>query len=202
MSVLTLPAPPQKMAIAFTDYLAAEHAADIKHELIEGEIIEMAGGTIEHSMIATEVRRLLGNALLESDCLVLDSDMRVRVTEENYYYPDASVVCGIPIVDEDHCLRNPVLVVEVLSESTAARDLGVKSRNYRLIPSLRHYLLIDQAAPYVEHREKDDSGRWRIAGEFDALTDTVELTDLAVSLPLTEIYRRVFSVPPPDVSAV
>lgn len=124
------------------EYLQREREAITKSEYIAGEIFAMAGGTHEHNMILGDTYRALGNRLefRGGQCDTHTSEQKVRIDNAGpFFYPDASVVCGPPIFDSDDCLRNPALIVEVLSSSTAAYDRGEKFRHYRRLSSLRHY---------------------------------------------------------------
>jgi Uma2 family endonuclease len=182
--------PVQKMTVA--EYLAFEHAAKTKHEFVKGEVIEMAGASLEHSAIATDTRTTLAINLRGTGCEVYDSDLRVRVAEDDpYYYPDATVVCGMPDRDTDQCLHNPYVIVAVLSESTESADRDTKFRAYRRIPSLRHYILISQVVVRVEHFERLPGNIWALVGEHERLQDTLVLNDLTIRIPVMEIYRRV-----------
>jgi Uma2 family endonuclease len=102
------------------DYLELERASPLRHEYADGEIFAMSGGTLEHSAVAANIIRELGNALL-GRCRVLTSDMRVKIAARGrYVYPDASVVCGSPAFEDERrdTLLNPRVIVEVLSDST------------------------------------------------------------------------------------
>jgi Uma2 family endonuclease len=176
------------------EYLVRERAASFKSEYISGEIFAMAGGSPEHNMIATDVSRILGNRLEEAGggCEVFNSDQKVRIDEADpFFYPDVSVVCGDPRFDGDGCLRNPVLVAEVLSASTAEYDRGEKFRNYRRLSSLRHYLLISLDRVRVEHYQQREGFIWAPVGDLIGLEDVVSLPDLGITVPLLEIYRRI-----------
>jgi Uma2 family endonuclease len=167
------------------EYLTRERQAETKSEYIAGEILAMAGGKPDHNMIATDLARALGNRLetAGSACGVFNSDQRVRVADAGpFFYPDVTVVCGDPVFDGDDCLRNPPLIVEVLSESTADYDRGEK---------FRHYVLIEQDRMRVEHYRRREGVVWEPAGVYEAPADRVALPDLDVELPLAEIYRRV-----------
>ena len=85
---------------------------------------------------------------------------------------------------------NPVVLVEVLSDSTSNFDLGEKARLYRQLGSLQTLCLVAQDRPWVEVWTREESTTWRVR-EFTGLDITAELPALAASLPLTEIYRRV-----------
>ena len=174
------------------EYLARERQAETKSEYIAGEILAMSGGTPEHAAIALDTQVWLSVALRGTTCEVYNSDLKVRVADAGpFFYPDALVVCGDPVFDGDDCLRNPALIVEVLSESTADYDRGEKFRHYRRLPSLRHYVLIEQDRMRVEHYRRREGVVWEPAGVYEAPADRVALPDLDVELPLAEIYRRV-----------
>lgn len=180
--------------MSYADYLELEARSDTKHEYLDGTIWAMAGGTLEHGELAMKVGRLLGNALDGTPCRIYSSDVRVRIADINVaVYPDVSVVCGrVQRAEDDaNALVNPVLVVEVLSDSTEAYDRGKKAAYYRSIPSLREYLLVSQTDQRLEvQRRCDDRDAWELveAGPGHA----IELTSVGVTLHVDEVYR----VPP------
>jgi Uma2 family endonuclease len=182
------------------DWIAFERTTDRKHELWKGQLVAMGGGTFEHNAISFDFARALANALEEAGtgCDVLGSDQKVHIRDKDGFYPDIVVVCGEPQIDFEEALGNPVLIVEVLSESTAAKDRGEKFQAYRTIPSLCHYILVEQTRPFVEHYERQDSGVWALIAEHNALTDTLilSLSGATFGIPLARIYRRVsFTTP-------
>ena len=181
------------------EYLAGEKLAETKSEYVAGEVYAMAGGTPEHSAIATEIRRLVGNQLSGAGCEVYDSDLKVRVADAGpFFYPDASIVGGNAQFDSGDCLRNPTAIVEVLSPSTGAFDRGDKFFHYRRIASMRHYVLVEQDRMLVEHFALLD-GRWTLVGEHTLPEDRLQVPEMGVSVPLSDIYRR---VPLPAPAAV
>lgn len=121
------------------EYLAMERASPIKHELWNGEILAMPSGTLVHAALAANISSALIAAVADRKCLVLSSDAKVHVPlTRGFVYPDVSVVCGDTHTFDDHhdVLLNPILVVEVLSESTERFDRGDKLAGYRSISSL------------------------------------------------------------------
>src|SRR5438045_2604198 len=117
------------------EYLALENSSETKHELINGELYAMAGASFEHNLISSNIARALGNALQAAGrrCAVLGSDQRLHITETGLYtYPDVSVVCGKPELHgpAPRALLNPLVLVEVLSESTESDDRGPKFAHY------------------------------------------------------------------------
>lgn len=148
---------------SYEEYLALEAKSESKHEYCQGQILDMAGGTLEHSALAAVVTTLLGEGLRGRPCRVLSSDARVRVDATDFTgYPDVSVACGEILrspVDR-HACTNPVVVVEVLSESSEAYDRGLKFYHYRRIESLQEYLLVNQNAQRLELYRRTADGDW------------------------------------------
>lgn len=178
----------------FEDYLAIEReSSDVKHEYIAGQVFAMSGGSYEHSLITANLARALGNRLGGSPCVVLSSDMRIRIeTADACAYPDVSVLCSEPIFHDARrdVLTNPVLIAEVLSPSTEAYDRGGKFALYRRLPSLRHYLLVAQDQIAVDVFTRQPDGRWVL----DAYTDPeaeMLLEVLDCRLSVRELYDRV-----------
>lgn len=174
------------------EYLAFERASELKHELRDGEIVEVVGGKRPHNRISGNALTLLSNAFRGRPCEAFGSDMRVKVLATgNYYYPDVSALCGdLEFEDEDEdTLLNPKALFEVLSPSTQAYDRGEKSENYRQIPTLTDYLLIAQNRMHVEHyRRHEDTWTFR---EYKSASDVICLESLDCSLPLVELYDKV-----------
>lgn len=173
------------------EYLAFERAAPGKHELWDGEVFAMSGASLGHNRIVRNLVRHLGNALAGMGCEVLPSDMRVRIGLRNrYVYPDVTIVCGRPQLEgEADVLRNPNLVVEVLSPSTEAFDRGDKFAGYRSLASVHEVVLVSQDERRVEcyTRQLDDSWILRERTGVGA----VQLGPLAEPLPLAWIYEGV-----------
>jgi Uma2 family endonuclease len=177
------------------DWVASERASAVRHELHGGVLIEMSGGTYEHSAIATDLSRTLGNLLEDAanGCDVVNSDLKVYVAPDRGFYPDVTVVCGPPQVDFEEVLRNPAAIFEVLSDSTEAFDRGDKFRQYRGVETLQHYVLVEQYRPALEHWERQADGRWLLVAEPASLSESLPLTlnGVTVLLPLARVYRRV-----------
>jgi Uma2 family endonuclease len=182
-----------------SDYLAFERAAEIRHELVNGQIYAMSGASRPHNLITTNLTGELRAMLKGRPCEVYSSDMRVKVDETGLYtYPDVVVACGEPHFEDEvlDTLTNPVLVVEVLSPSSEGYDRGAKFEHYRRLPSLAGYLLVAQTKPHVELFRRLPEGGWRLS-EASGLEATIELPDLAVTLALAEVYDKVPNLGPP-----
>lgn len=172
-----------------SDYVARERVAEMKHEYVAGQIIEMAGGTPEHARLAGSLARLLGNALEGRPCAVFSSDLRVRIVEtDRSTYPDLSVVCGHrqTAPDDDDAIVNPSVLVEVLSDSTEAEDRGEKFAHYRRLASLREYVRVGQNLPRIEVYRRDEE-RW-ILTEHGPGT-SFELPSIGARIEVDDVYR-------------
>lgn len=176
--------------MTLAEYAAAELTAELKHEYVRGEIYAMAGGTLEHAALAAALALQLGNALSNKPRRVFSADARVRIeATDTSTYPDLSVVCGelLRAPGDAHSLLNPIVLCEVLSDSTEAYDRGAKASHYRHIPSLREYVLVSQSEQRVEVQRRNAAGTWEIH-EFGP-TDSVTLESLAVTFSVSSLYR-------------
>ena len=175
------------------EYLIRERQASTKSEFYQGEIFAMGGRSANHSLIAANFVREAGNALKDKPCTVFNSDLRVQIQATGLYtYPDATIVCGEQIFDDDHrdTLLNPTVIVEVLSDSTEKYDRGKKSNHYRQIASLKVLILIAQDRPHVERFTRQPNGDW-LFHEQKELSAEFELKSLGISVAMSELYRGV-----------
>jgi Uma2 family endonuclease len=178
--------------MTYVEYLAAEDLADVRHEFLNGDVWAMSGGTPEHGALAVAISGDLRVALKGKPCRVYSSDVRVRVLATGLStYPDVTVVCGAAETapEDPSALINPVLLVEVLSDSTEGYDRGAKAAHYRRIPSLQAYLLVSQSEPVIElHRRRDD--RWELSEARPG--DDLDLPELGIRLDVRAIYANPF----------
>jgi Uma2 family endonuclease len=176
------------------EYLVRERLAKDKHEYYDGEVRMLAGASLAHNRIVTNLIREIGSSLKDRPCEVLPSDIRVTVPSGKVYmYPDATIVCGTPEMEDDQfdTLKNPRVIFEVLSPSTAAHDRRRKFLYYQQIPSFQEYVLIDSAALFVEISQKQPDGSW----DFEASSDPdgyLRISSVKMNIPLREVYRKVF----------
>lgn len=173
------------------DYLAFDEQSEFKHEYIDGEVIPMPGGTGRHNVIVANAIAALGIAVSDLDCLVYGSQMRVRIDDARYVYPDVSVVCGIPEYEgeKEVILFNPTVVLEVTSPSAMTHDHVEKVAFYGSIPSIQGYLILDQERVFAEWYERTKDG-WHLR-QFTDPADTIELSPIGCSLPLSTAYRGI-----------
>lgn len=144
------------------EYLALDRAAEFKSEYFDGDIFAMSEGTFAHATLAARIATELNNALRGKGCRVAASDARVRASRTTFVYPDVSVVCGKPLLEHGDILLNPVVIVEVPSDSTERYDRGLKFARYRQIESLEEYVLVAQAEPSVEVFRRGADGSWSL----------------------------------------
>jgi Uma2 family endonuclease len=177
--------------MTYAEYLAAEAVSEVRHEYLNGEVWEMAGGTPEHAALAMAIGAELRASLRGKPCRVYSSDLRIRIPETGLStYPDVAVVCGqlVTAADDPDAAVNPVLLVEILSPTTEGYDRGAKSAHYRRIPSLREYVLVSQSEPRIEVHRRADSGRWELLEARPG--ESIELASLGVRLDVASIYEN------------
>jgi Uma2 family endonuclease len=172
--------------ISIEDYLSGELVSEIKHEYEEGYIYAMSGASVNHDRISKALARKLADHLDDTPCEVLGQDVKVYVAESKFYYPDLMVICNHEKGGE-YYTDKPILIVEVLSDSTQRKDRTVKRWAYQRLPSLQEYVLIEQN--FVEIEVSRRSANWDSTHYF--LGDEVFFQSLALKLPVEEIYRRV-----------
>lgn len=185
--------PVQKSYLTAEEYLVLERQAESKSEYVDGEMVAMAGGTSEHSLITANLLGELRQRLKQRPCRVYSGDLRVRILATgDYVYPDATVVCGEPLFEDGHrdILLNPTLIVEVLSPSTELYDLGRKFDDYQTLDSLKEYVLVSQDRPRVRHYLRQDGHVW-LYTDVSGLASEVSFPSVECQVPLAEIYYEV-----------
>ena len=173
------------------EYLEGEFISEIKHEYIDGYIYAMAGASENHDLISGNIFREIGNHLKQkkSQCNVFSSDMKVRISEASisFFYTDAMVICDKHEQDDKYYKHSPVIIVEVLSESTRKHDLTTKKLYYQNIPSLQEYVVIEQDICRIEVFRKSDD--WRSMSYF--LGDEIAFESIDSTISVEDIYYHV-----------
>lgn len=185
--------------MTFEEYLDAEERGTEKHEFHNGKLITMPGGTDIHAEIGANVITAINNALFIQDdetTHVYSSDMKIRISAENKsVYPDGTVVSGEPdyYLGRRTVILNPIVVVEVLSDSTENYDRGLKFDHYRTLDSFREYVLVAQDRPHVDvyFLQNPEEGLWKITS-YEGLDKEVTLYSIGCTLKMKQIYHRVF----------
>jgi Uma2 family endonuclease len=178
--------------ITVSDYLEGEETSDIKHEYLGGTVHAMAGATIRHNNIAGNCFGVLFGILRGKPCQPFNSDTKVRIEfpdHTRFYYPDAMVVCQSN-PDSLHYQTQPVIVVEVLSDTTRRADLCEKRDAYLTIPSLKVLMFVEPEVPAVTLYRRLPEGDFTIEcySELDAI---IPLPEIEASLSLRDLYERV-----------
>ena len=191
---MTLASPPTQRCSA-EEYLALEVESEIRNEYRDGDIVPMTGGTPEHNKITSALNALLWFALRGQPYSLFMTDQRLWIPATDLYtYPDSMIVAD-PVElkpGRKDTVTNPVLLAEVLSDSTEKYDRGGKFEAYRTIATFQEYLLIAQDRPYVEQYVKQAENQWLLT-EYRGLEQSVTLQSGAVTIALSDLYEAVFS---------
>ena len=178
--------------LTFEAYMAWEADQPERHEFLGGEVFAMTGARATHNTIALNIALALRDALRGTPCRVFIADMKLHVAAANAsFYPDVFVSCDPRdrTPDAELVQRHPQLVVEVLSDSTAAFDRGQKFEAYRSLDSLTAYLLVEQNSPHADLFVRNAEGLWVLnpVGEGGSLT----IAPLGVVLPMAAVYEGI-----------
>jgi Uma2 family endonuclease len=177
------------------EYLIRDRANAYKSEYCLGRMYAMAGASDRHNVINTNINAALFVKLREIGCRPASSDQRVYAHARPFFaYPDTVVTCGpkefLPDERKD-TLVNPVLIFEVLSDSTREYDLGLKFAMYKTIPSLREYIAIEHDSVHIYHWESVSSAEWT-KREYASVRDTISLLSVGIDLPVEDVYLDAF----------
>jgi Uma2 family endonuclease len=175
------------------EYLRMEDNSAEKHEYYKGEIYLMAGGAPPHNLISSNLGSEINFGVRPKGCRTFTSDQLISNKDKQFfYYPDVSVVCGqlelLPGLN--NVITNPILIVEVLSPSTARLDKGEKFSMYRTLPDLQSYIMVEPSEILVEHYRRLEKDIWL----FEPLTDISQalvIPSLDLTIPLASIYYGV-----------
>lgn len=185
---------PKKKYITEEEYLDLEELSETRNEYFNGEIFAMSGASYNHVKCTGNINASLNTKLKNRKCDVLNSDMRVLIEKTGLYtYPDTTVVCGKPQLKKYKGLEtliNPVLIVEVLSPSTADYDKGAKFEHYRTIDSLQEYVLVWQDKKRVARYTKLSDNSWNLQ-DFIGDDADIELKSIECLLTMDDIYDKV-----------
>lgn len=169
------------------DYLAFEETADVRHELVDGVIYAMVGGSDDHNLIAFNLAMAFANHLPDS-CQVFEQSMKLRIRSDvvnDFYYPDIMVSCDE--TDRERLFRErPVIVGEVLSPSSEREDRREKFQTYKAIDSVREIVIILQDVPQIELYRRDKA--WQVEACY--LNDDITFPSVGLTVPVRQLYRR------------
>jgi Uma2 family endonuclease len=178
--------------LTIDEYLAQEERSTVRHEYVDGQTFAMTGATVRHSLIVGNIYSALRAHLQGGPCRAYIIDVKVSVVKANsIYYPDVVVACGA-FKGTDLFATNPVLIVEVLSPSTAVIDRREKLVAYRQIESIQEYLIVHQKKQMVRLHRKNDEQHWHILAP--AVSGQVKLESIpsgSLGLSLDAIYEGI-----------
>jgi len=173
-----------------SDYLTWEETQVQKHEFVAGEVFAMTGARQDHVVVSLNIASALKQRLRGKPCRPYIADLKLKVeAADAFFYPDVMVSCHPGDLGNQQFISNPSLIVEVLSDSTAAYDRGGKFAAYRQLVSLNEYLIVDIDARRVECFRRTPDNEWLLhdyIGEVDC-----QLHSLSISLPLAEIFEDI-----------
>lgn len=199
-----------EITYSIQEYLSVEKEAIERCEYYDGFIRGMSGATINHGVLCNNIGTILnvGNQKKEKNCTAIGSEVKVRIEKTNsFVYPDAMLICGdIETSEQDQNIEtseqdqnavvNPILIVEVLSNSTERHDRSDKFRMYCSLPSFREYVLIDQYKAIVDVLYKADPTYWKMTSAI-GLDQSFYLHTLDLEVQMTTLYRGVQQLGPP-----
>lgn len=176
--------------MSWEEYLEFEEQSPYRHEYVNGTVHAMAGASLAHNRIARRLVLALGNHLQEGPCepFFLEAKLEIRSARDSImYYPDAMVSCR-PEDRTDQIVRNPKLVVEILSKSTQHIDRREKAMIYRSVEAIEEYVLIAQYQPRVIVHRRAEGWHPMLYASMDAL---VEFRSIALQIPMARLYEGV-----------
>ncbi len=173
-------------------YLDWEAAQPERHEFVDGEVYAMTGARLAHNVIAGNAFAFLRDRLRGTPCRVYMADVKLHVeAADAYLYPDVMVSCEARdrTSDREVAIRWPWLVIEVLSEATAAYDRGRKFALYRQVPTLTHYLLVEQSRPSADLYVRNAEGLWVLHPL--AVGDVMRVPERGIEWPVATLFDDV-----------
>ncbi|MEI7867652.1 MAG: Uma2 family endonuclease [Candidatus Methylumidiphilus sp.] len=185
-----MPIPQPAITFNFNDYLAFESEQPEKHEFVRGEIFAMAGARRAHVTVSLNLASAFKTHLRGTPCRTYMADIKVSVeAADTGFYPDVMVSCDGRDHAADLYLSHPILVVEVLSDSTAAYDRGDKFADYRKLPSLQEYVIVDIDSRRVECFRRNADQHW-VLYDFEG-DGECEFANIGLSMPLAAVFEDV-----------
>lgn len=198
---------PDQQFYTIEEYLWEEQRSPVKREYYKGQVYAMSGGSLNHSLIAVNLTSELRTLLRGSGCRAFNSDLKVAVPgkprpkghkrqegEEFITYPDAGIICGQAeyYKADNYTIANPVALFEVLSPSTRVYDHNTKAEEYKKIPGLNYYIMVDSEQVRVECRQRGDNDSWVETAPLENLGDNLSLrVSREIVLSLAAIYEGI-----------
>lgn len=170
------------------EYFELEEQSELRHEFYDGEVYAMSGTTLNHNSIVGNLWSVFRSFFRQRGCRVFGESIKLKVSDRYYLYPDIIVTC----VPKDTCaayiIEQPIILVEVSSKSTDAKDRGVKLKQYKTIPSLQYYLLVSQREYSVELFSRVEATDLWTYRSFESVTDVIRFDTFNFEIALQAIY--------------
>jgi Uma2 family endonuclease len=183
----------QKKYYTPEEYLQLEETSESKNEYRDGEIVHIAGGTTNHNEIALNFCSNFKLTMRGKNYKIYIADVKLWIQRYRIYtYPDVMVIQGEPIYEGNSTTKvtNPLMIVEVLSNSTENHDRTNKFRFYRSIPTLKEYIIINQYEYLVEQFNKNDDGQW-VLTEYESVDAVLSIKSIDFEINFSDIYEGV-----------
>ena len=172
------------------EYFLLEESGEVRHEFINGNLIEMSGASREHHKICKKLLWFFENLLTHTEYEVYIENMKVKIQNESqYYYPDIFITKEAETNENKYVQFEPELIVEVLSENTRTKDMVDKFIQYRKIKTLNYYLIVEPEKCLVLCHSKDEKGEWDMIS-YTKIDEIIPFPNLNISLPLADIYKK------------
>jgi len=182
-----------KQKVSIEEYLEMEQSSIEKHEYYKGEIFAMSGAKMPHNTISKNLLGTLFTKLKGKKCQPYGSDVRIHIESNTLFaYPDISIICDEVITrnNDDFNVLNPVVIIEILSQSTKNYDRGEKFKLYRDIMTLKEYILVDSESVHIEAFGLNEHNHWELE-EYNAITENLQIKSINENILLSEIYGGV-----------
>jgi len=182
-----------KQKVSIEEYLEMEQSSIEKHEYYKGEIFDMSGAKMPHNTISKNLLGTLFTKLKGKKCQPYGSDVRIHIESNTLFaYPDISIICDEVITrnNDDFNVLNPVVIIEILSQSTKNYDRGEKFKLYRDIPTLKEYILIDSESIHIETFRLNEKNHWELE-EYNFVTEELYVKAINEKILIADIYEGV-----------
>ncbi len=182
-----------KEYISPKDYIDGERISSIKHEYNDGEVFALSGAKMNHNIINVNLASEISIILKNRKCSIFSNDMRVSVSEKlTYTYPDIVIVCGELLFEDNQLdtLKNPAVIIEILSDSSEHYDRVGKFRLYKNNLHIKEYLLVSQKEPFIESYTRTDTDTWAY-NTYESFNAVLKIDTIQADIPLSEIYDKI-----------
>jgi Uma2 family endonuclease len=171
------------------EYLEREKSSVLKHEFFYGKLLDMPGNTLLHDDIKNFLAAFFNSQLRKAGFRAFTSDVKVEAVEsEAYFYPDVVLADMKEQDKQSYLVEKPVLIAEILSNSTRSYDAVDKYIQYRKIPTLQYYLLVEPDTMLITCLTKQEDGEW-ISNIYTKPESTIPLEKWGISIRVGEVYN-------------